>query len=97
MQEFHFDPERAASGVHFLQKYFQTETWWGGGGRGQSTLLAAVTLQRDLNVQSRSQQAVSKHVLGVLTSAPSHGLASGGILGLSGVFFINIIICLQLN
>lgn len=36
MQEFHFDPERAASGVHFLQKYFQTETWWGGGAGGAS-------------------------------------------------------------
>lgn len=26
MQEFPFDPERGASGLHFLQKYLQTET-----------------------------------------------------------------------
>lgn len=34
MQEFHFDPERVASGLHFLQKYFQTETWSGRGAGG---------------------------------------------------------------
>lgn len=37
MQEF-FDPGRAASGLHFLQKYFQTETWSGGGLGGGGSL-----------------------------------------------------------